>query len=64
MPYTDDPLMDFDRWQTDQERWLSERPQCDDCGEHIQSETAFYINDCWICEDCIDSYRREVQPEW
>lgn len=63
MHYTDDPLLDFDRHQADEERWLMQRPQCDDCGEHIQTETAFYINDCWICEECIDAYRRDVMPE-
>lgn len=63
MYYTDDPLMDYSRYETDQERQLEQLPVCEDCGEHIQDETAFYINGEWICESCMDSYRREVLPE-
>lgn len=63
MYYTDDPIADFDRWDTDQHKQLEQLPVCEDCGEHIQDETAFYINGEWICEDCMDSYRREVLPE-
>jgi formylmethanofuran dehydrogenase subunit E len=55
--------MDFDRWDTDQHKQLEQLPVCEDCGEHIQDETAFYINGEWICESCMDSYRREVLPE-
>ena len=60
---TDDPIADFNRWEAEQEEWLSKRPECADCGHPIQEEEAFYINGDWICEHCIDSYRREVQPE-
>lgn len=63
MFYTDDPLMDFARHDAHQNKELGSRPVCADCDEHIQEETAFYIDDKWICENCIDSYRREVQPE-
>lgn len=63
MYYTDDPLMDYSRYEADQERQLEQLPVCEDCGEHIQDETAFYINGEWICESCMDSYRREVLPE-
>lgn len=61
--YTDDPLMDFDRWQADEERWLMQRPICKDCGEHIQDEEAFYINDSWICIECMELYIQLVMPE-
>ena len=58
--YSDDPLRDFDRWDAEQQKKLKELPICEDCGEHIQDESAFYINGDWICEDCIDAYRRDV----
>ena len=63
MFYTDDPLMDFARHDAQQTKELESRPVCADCQEHIQEETAFYIEEKWICENCIDSYRREVMPE-
>lgn len=63
MYYTDDPIADFSRWDADQQRQIEQLPVCADCDEHIQDDTAFYINGCWICESCMDSYRREVLPE-
>lgn len=63
MFYTDDPARDFANWDAEQQRELDRLPECADCGHPIQDETAFYINGEWICEDCMDSYRREVVPE-
>lgn len=62
--YSDDPVEDYNRYCDDQQAELERMPICEDCHEHIQSEDAYYINDCWICEDCISSYKREVQPEY
>ena len=56
----------YDMWEShdaQQEQALSERPVCADCDQHIQDEEAYYINGEWICESCMDSYKREVQPE-
>ena len=63
MCWTDDPLLDFARHDAEQNRLLEQLPVCADCDEHIQDETAYYINGEWICENCMDSYRRGVQPE-
>jgi formylmethanofuran dehydrogenase subunit E len=54
MSYTDDPVLDFERWDAEREARLEQYPTCGDCEEHIQDETAFYINGEWICEDCMD----------
>ena len=61
--YSDDPLADFDAWDKHQNKQLERLPVCMDCEQHIQDETAYYINGEWICEDCMDSYRRTVLPE-
>lgn len=63
MSYTNDPIADFDAWDAEQNKRLEQLPECADCGEPIQDETAFYIDGEWICEICMDSYRREVLPE-
>lgn len=49
--------------EADQERRLAKLPECADCGEPIQDESAYYINGEWICEDCMESYRRDVNEE-
>lgn len=63
MPYTDNPIADFDAWDADQNKRLARLPVCADCDEPIQDEFAYYINGEWICENCMDAYRREVLPE-
>lgn len=63
MPWTNDPLADFDRWDAEQNRRLETLPVCVDCENHIQDETAYYIDGEWICKDCMSSYEREVLPE-
>jgi formylmethanofuran dehydrogenase subunit E len=45
------------------DRQIAQLPVCADCDNPIQTETAFYINGEWICENCIESYRMEVLPE-
>lgn len=53
----------YDVWayhDAQQEKALSERPVCADCDEHIQEEFAFYRHGEWLCESCLDSYRRMV----
>lgn len=63
MFYSDDPIRDFLNHDAELARQLELRPVCADCCEPIQEEEAYYINGEWICERCIDSYKREVMPE-
>ena len=64
MCWTDDPLADFRRHDAQQEAKLERLPRCSECGEPIQDDYAYCINDEWICERCLDAnYRREVIPE-
>ena len=62
MYYTDDPIADFERWDTEQNKRLEQRPECAECGEPIQDYEAYYINDEWICESCMETYK-QVVPE-
>lgn len=61
MPYSDDPIEDYDRYDEETNKWLSERPICADCGEHIQEERAYYINGEFLCEDCMSAYLVNVE---
>lgn len=62
MSYTDDPLRDYDNWEMEQSRKLAKLPRCADCGEPIQSEYYYEINDECICPDCLESnYRKETE---
>lgn len=59
---TDNPLADFNRWNAAQERRLSRLPKCADCGEVIQDEDFYLINDEPICEECLNhNYRMRTE---
>lgn len=63
MYWTDDPVKDAERYIADQEKRAAELlPKCADCGEYVQEDYYFEINDEVICPDCLDShYRKWVQ---
>lgn len=42
----------FCRHEADAEAWLSKRPICEHCGEHIQDEFLYDINGVLYCEEC------------
>lgn len=67
MLWTDDPLADFDRWDAEREREREEimarLPVCAECDQPLEDDFGYYINGEWICEACMDSYRKEVYPE-
>lgn len=56
---TDDPIADFTRHDAEQSRWLKKRPVCSECGEHIQDEHCYEINDELICEECLEQNHRK-----
>lgn len=62
MPLSDDPARDFARYDVKQTEWLNSLPECDICGQPIQQERAFHMDGFWICDECIEFYRKEVTP--
>ena len=62
MFYSDNPLADFERHDAEQERQLEQLPICADCGEHIQGDHYYLIENYCICSDCLESnYRIEME---
>lgn len=60
---TDDPLVDFDRWDAEQARREADLPRCDYCDDPIQDDY-YRINDEVICRDCLDSHFLQRLEEW
>ena len=59
---TNDPHKDFERLDADREAELNKLPKCTYCDQAIQEEFAYYINDEWICEECLnDNFRKAVE---
>lgn len=51
----------FDSHQARQDKWLESRPECSECGEHIQEDCCYEINGEYICESCMkDNHRKWV----
>lgn len=62
MSYTDNPLFDFECYDLEQQKRLDRLPVCADCGEPIQDDHYYLINDEIIGPDCMESgYRKEVE---
>lgn len=62
MSRTDDPCADFDRWDAEQQMELEKRPECADCGQYVQDDHYYLINDEVICPDCLEAgYRKEIE---
>lgn len=60
MPYTDDPIADYNAYQSELQAKLDKLPVCSDCDCPITSDYYYYINGECICEDCMDEYRRST----
>ena len=54
MMRTDDPISDFMVWDTQREKQLQRLPVCNVCGEPIQDEHFYLINDENICLECME----------
>lgn len=62
MYYTDDPVADFGRWDHEQSEQLKKRPVCSNCGQPIQDDHYYLINDENICPDCLENeFRKDVE---
>lgn len=57
---TDDPIRDSMARDAEYELWLSDRPICQCCGEHIQDESAVYLDGKWYCDKCLKDNRRYI----
>lgn len=62
MMWTDDPVKDAERYYNEQEARIKKLPKCSECKCHIQDEYAYYINDEWICEGCMEeNHKRDTE---
>lgn len=60
MIWTDDPVKDAERYFNEQEEALEKLPRCSQCDCRIQDEYAYYINDEWVCERCMNEFRKDI----
>ena len=63
MPYfSDNPVLDFERYDRDQERLRELLPVCRKCKCRITDDDYYYIDGVILCEDCMkEKYQRKVE---
>lgn len=57
MCYIPDYYDNWSEYNRQQEEALKRLPQCDICGEHIQDEHCYKLDDEIICEACMGEFR-------
>lgn len=63
MPYSDDPLRDFDAWDAEQSAKLRKLPVCDVCDNSIQHKYYYEIYGEIICPTCLEFYFRKENDQ-
>lgn len=60
---SDDPARDAERYMADLDKKLAKRPVCDCCGDPIQEDWALRYNGVWICDECVEWHREEIEVD-
>lgn len=48
--------------EAEEEKWLQNRPRCENCGEHIQDEYLYDVDGAVLCEECMkDLFRQSTE---
>ncbi len=59
--FTDDPLRDFERYDSDREDYLERLPECVCCGYAIQDDYYYEIQGEILCQSCMEeTYQRST----
>lgn len=61
---TGDPEREWDNYQAAQEKALKKLPKCYECGEPIQGEVCYEINDELVCPDCLNENHRKFVEDY
>lgn len=58
------PDDDFSRWEAQREKQLAKLPKCYECGEPIQDDECYEINDELICPKCLEDNHRKFTDDY
>ena len=60
----DDNYSMWVRREAEHERWLSNRPRCDECYKPIQDEMCFEFDGALICEECLELNHKKFTDDF
>ena len=58
---SDDPLLDYSRWEYEEYLWEQSRPICFQCGEHILDDYMWEFEGYYYCESCVAAHRQRIE---
>lgn len=62
MFYSDNPVLDAERFQAALDKEEAALPVCSICDNHVMDGYFYLINDEVVCPDCLEyHYRKEVE---
>jgi len=61
---TDNPLRDFDIYDAQLTAQLNKLPKCYECGEPIQDDECYEINNELICPECLDNNHKKITENY
>lgn len=64
MFYTDNPILDAERYYAEREEEVERLPECSECGQPIQDEHCYEINDEYICEKCLVENHKKYTDDY
>lgn len=62
--FTDDPVLDAERYSAEQDRQLERLPKCICCGNPIQQDDVICIDGKLYCDCCLTEYFRKDIDEY
>ena len=64
MFFTNDPVADAERYYAEKEAELNRLPVCDCCGDPIQDEYLYLIDNHKYCKACLDEHFRKDAEDY
>lgn len=59
--FTDDPVLDAERYSAEQDRQLARLPKCSRCGNPIQQDHVVCIGGKLYCDECLDDFTHDIE---
>lgn len=56
MIHSIDPIYDYMRYSDNYYNKIKNKPNCCECGEHIQEEYGYHIGSNWYCPRCMEEF--------
>ena len=60
MCFTNNPVMDYERYSAEQEARLDKLPKCKECGEPVQQDSCVCFEGKYVCDNYLEDLRVDI----